>query len=167
MKGNYQKKIIIVMSLFLLGLAGCAKSDPELNMKFSPYESGGSYCRANSEYLDYYNQRFRELSVETDLIDMSLHWFIEEYDKVYMGKSDYFYLKDINSDGRYSDLIEVYNANQDTLYYLKPLCDCYQLMDHYQYIPPNESELENVKEKILYALEYYINGKDARVMLEE
>ena len=96
---------------------------------------------------------------------MGLDWFVDQYDEVYTGKADYFYVSTFDKPNiSTSDLVKIYNDSPDSLYYLKPFLDCYLLMNKNQ--KPSEEELENIKKIILYALDYYINGKDFIGILE-
>ena len=152
--------IFIMLLLTMLSLAACSsKSDPELNDKFSPLSSEKIYSYSESTYYDYYDEKFKNLSIDTVSLDMGLDWFVRKYDEVYTGKADYFYIYafDTPNDSTY-DLVKMYNDSPDSLYYLKPYIDCYLLMNEDKM--PSEEELENIKVTILYALEYYINGKD-------
>ena len=136
------------------------KSDPELNLSFSPIR-GGIYNyhynpNINDQYYWYYQDKFNNLPIDiTFPISLKLDWLIIKYDEVYTGKEDYFYIWGWDDS---NDLLKLYNNNPESYYYLKPYLDCYLLMDRNK--KPYKKELETIKEAILYALEYYINGKD-------
>lgn len=155
-----------MLLLTVIGLSACSsKSDPELNDKFSPYSSEKIYSSFGSRYYEYYNEKFQNLSIDTVLLSMGLDWFVDQYDEVYTGKADYFYVSAFDTPNiSTSDLVKIYNDSPDSFYYLKPFLDCYLLMNKNH--KPSEEELENIKETILYALDYYINGKDFVGILE-
>ena len=161
MKKNTTKIILFILCFLLCGLTACSsKSDPELNKDFSPIKSEGAiYSHRGSKYCDYYEDKFQNLSIDVVALTMGLDWFVRYYDDVYTGKEEYFYISAFNTPNiSTEDLVDLYNRNPDGLYYLKPYLDCYQLMNKNK--KPSEEELETIKETILYALEYYINGKD-------
>ena len=150
----------IMLLLTMLVLSACSsKSDPELNDKFSPLSSEKIYSSFESAYYDYYNEKFQNLSIDTISLSMGLDWFVDKYNEVYTGKADYFYISAFDTPNiSTNDLVKMYNNSPDSLYYLKPFIDCYLLMNKDQ--KPSKEELEDIKEAILYALDYYINGKD-------
>lgn len=151
--------VILTLCLLILCLSACyRKSDPELNLEYSPLRSG-EYSSFQNQYCNYYEEKFQNLSIDVILLSMGLHSFVEQYDNVYTGKEDYFYRSEFdNPNYSTKDLVNLYNKNPDDLYYLKPYIDCYLLMDKNK--KPSEKELENIKETILYALDYYLKGKD-------
>lgn len=163
-----QKRTVtfILLLLIVLGLSACSsKSDPELNDKYSPLSSEKIYSSFESAYYDYYNKKFQNLSIETVLLSMGLDWFVDQYDEVYTGKANYFYISAFDTPNiSTKDLVKMYNDSPDSLCYLKPFIECYLLMDKDH--KPSEEELETIKETILYALDYYINGKDFSGTLE-
>lgn len=160
MNKNNKKILYLFYIFFILGLTACSsKSDTELNDKFSPISSEKIYSSADSQYYSYYRDKFENLSIKTIPLSMGLDWYVENYHEVYTGKTDYFYVSAFNTPNiSTDDLISIYNKDTDTLYYLKPFIDCYLLMDKNK--KPSEEELQTIKETILYALDYYINGKD-------
>lgn len=80
-----------MLLLTMLGISACSsQSDPELNDKFSPLSGAKNYSSFDSTYYDYYNDKFNNLSIDTVLLSMGLDWFVNQYDEVYTGKSDYF-----------------------------------------------------------------------------
>lgn len=162
------KRFFAVFFLIVIIISGIAvyihiettKPDPELNKKFSPYGGEDIYPYYDSQYYKYYENKFENLPIDTVLLSMGLHWFVDSYDKVYTGKTDVFYEHgfDGSPNRMTKDLLALYNTDSEKYYYLKPLLDCYLLMN--EDYKPSEEELETIKETILYALDYYINGKD-------
>lgn len=150
----------------VLGLSACSsKSDQELNKKFSTYNRENIYYSQDSKYYWYYEQKFENLPIDTVLLSMGLDWFVDQYDEVYMGKADYFYVPAFDTPNVSTyDLVNMYNNDIDNLNYLKPFIDCYLLMNKNS--KPSKDELETIKETILYALDYYIGGKDFAGTLE-
>lgn len=161
MKKNNTKIIVSVLLLFILGLTACSsKSDQELNKNFSPLNNESiSYYAKDSQYYWYYRDAFENLPIDTIPLSMGLDWYVSQYDDVYVGKEDFFYISAFDTPNiSTNDLVKLYISSQDSLYYLKPFLDCYLLMDKNH--SPSEEELKLIKETILYALDYYINGND-------
>ena len=142
----------------MMMLCGCSKSDPELNEDYSPYNSSSIY-KSNSDYYSFYSDKFDNLPIDTVLLSMGLHWFVEQYDLVYQGKEKYFYISAFDTPNiSTKELLKMYNDDKENLYFLKPFLDCYILMDKNN--EPSDEDMQNIKSTILYALDYYCNGKD-------
>ncbi len=158
--------IFIMLLLIVLGLSACSsKADPELNKNFSPLNNESIYYYQDSQYFWYYKDKFQNLSIDTVSLSMGLDWFVEQYHEVYTGESDYFYISTFDTPNISTyDLVNMYNKDANKLNYLKPFLDCYLLMDENQ--KPSEDELETIKKTIMYALDYYISGKDFGGTLE-
>lgn len=89
-----------------------------------------------------------------NLISFEISFFI-----ILQNQTDCFYISAFDTPNvSTKDLVKKYNDSPDSLYYLKPFLDCYLLMDKEH--NPSKEELKIIKETILYALDYYINGKD-------
>ncbi len=162
MKKSVVKMIIILCTIIL---CGCAKIDLELNEEHSPYNSSSPY-NSNSDYYFYYKEKMENLSIDAVTLSMGLDWFVNQYDMVYQGKENYFYVSAFDTPNiSTNELLNMYNNDKDNLYYLKPFLDCYVLMDNS--IEPSEEDMQNIKTAILYALEYYYNGKDFKGNLKE
>lgn len=96
---------------------------------------------------------------------MGLHLLVIQYNDVYTGKEDCFYISAFDTPNISTNNLKIlYNDQPDRLSYLKPFIDCYVLMDKDN--KPSEDKLKTIKETILYALDYYINGKDFTGTLE-
>lgn len=156
MKRNIIKILFIICTMMML--CGCSKSDPELNEEFSPLSSSSTY-KSNSEYYYFYSEKFNNLHIDTVSLSMGLDWFVDQYDLVYQGEEKYFYVSAFNTPNvSTNELLNMYNNDKDNLYFLKPFLDCYILMDKNK--EPSEEKMKEIKSTILYALDYYCNGKD-------
>lgn len=112
-----------------------------------------------TQHIKNLSKKFDNLSIDTVSLAMGLNWFIEQYDEIYTGKAGYFYVSAFDTPNvSTNDMLKMYNSSPNSLYYLKPFVDCYLLMDKNS--EPSKDELETIKETILYALDYYIDGKD-------
>ena len=150
-------KILLIICISVM-LCGCSKADPELNDSFSPYNSESPY-NSDSEYYYSYADKFDNLSIDTVLLSMGLNWFVEQYDSVYQGKEKYFYISAFDTPNiSTNELLSLHNNDKENLYFLKPFLGCYVLMDKND--EPSDEDLQNIKDAILYALDYYYNGKD-------
>ena len=155
----------LMIMVCILMLCGCAKADPELNENYSPYNSSSTY-KSDSKYYSYYAEKIEKLSIETVLLSMGLDWYVDQYDMVYRGEEKYFYVSAFDTPSiSTNELLNMYNADKDNLYYLKPFLDCYVLMDKND--EPSDEDMKVIKESILYALEFYYNGKDFVGKLDE
>lgn len=148
--------IVIIISIAIYTYIKTTQPDPELNIEL--------YCdmRHNKKYLDFYSSLFKKLNFEINF-SMALDWVVISYEDIYTNKEDIFYNGAFDSrqksgEKNVKDLLDLYDTDNEKYYYLKPFLDCYLLMnkDH----KPTEKELETIKKTILYALDYYINGKD-------
>lgn len=134
-------------------LCGCSKADPELNEKFSPYNAASTY-KSNSEFYYFYADKFDDISIDTVSLSMGLDWFVEQYDFVYQGKEKYFFVSAFDTPNiSTKKLLDIYNADKENLYFLKPFLDCYILMGKNS--EPSDEDMQNIKDTILYALDYY------------
>ena len=156
MKRNIVKIVFIICTMTML--CGCSKADPELNEDLSPLSSSSTY-KSNSDYYYFYSDKFNNLSIDTVPLSMGLDWFVEQYDLVYQGKEKYFYISAFDTPNTSTNaLLGMYNDDKENLYFLKPFLDCYILMDKNS--EPSDEDMQNIKSTILYALDYYCNGKD-------
>lgn len=150
---------IVIISIAVYAYIDTSRPDPELNEKLyiENYKS--------TKYLDYYRDLFIQVGYSTHL-KMGLDWYVIQYHEVYTNKSNVFYSGAFDSrDNSTRKLLNLYNSDNETYYYLKPYLDCYLLMDKDR--KPSDEKLETIKETILYALDYYINGEDFVGTLEK
>ena len=160
---HYFTKILIICIVSSV-LTGCSKTDPELNEDTINYLYETSTDNKKSKYLDIYRGKFANTDVDgykdyTPQLVMGLHWFIEDYIEAYSGKDKYFYGNGFDTPSISTlKLLNLYNTDTEKYYYLKPYLDCYLLMDKDSIVA--DEELATIKETILYAIDFYVNGVD-------
>lgn len=160
---HYFTKILAICIISFV-LTGCSKTDPELNEGTIDSIYDISMDNEKSKYLDVYREKFANTDIAgykdyTPRLVMGLHWFIEDYVEVYSGKDKYFYGNGFDTPAISTlELLNLYKADTEKYYYLKPYLDCYLLMDKDHKV--TDKELVTIKETILYAIDYYVNGID-------
>lgn len=141
--------LVAVLLLCVLTLSSCSSSDPELNIKL--YDDRYLFS-AKLEMHEAFKD-IRELNESSNSISFYLQDIVICYDDLYAKRKtkDIKFELFISDQDSLSFIHTLYTKDTEKYFFCEPLLDIYYESNKYV----GEKDIQRIKEKILYAIDYY------------